>query len=616
MQRAKHLEKVTNIPVQIDDYVAKMKPNLVVKRKPWTSLIAPLKKVKDSVHKSIWITATETKIIDSEEFQRLRYVRQTGPAYLLYPTAQHTRFDHSLGTLHIAQKMVDSINKSKSVLSDRDIFIIRLVALLHDLAHLPFGHSLEDEGRLFLKKQWLSKKRHGILLKNISQIIHEDIMQSFKDCKKEGDAEREAHRVLKQLLETLMAEEEGKVKKLDAPYIADIVGNTICADLLDYVQRDLFFCGLSGGYDELIFSYMTLHRYAEKNEQKEENGKKTKNEKKKKRLVIRLFKEKRGKEGIRSDVLTGLVDLLRTRYSIGERVYYHHTKREASAMVIKMVASALKAEIINEMKLCKFDDDSLRYYIREYRNHRKYRLREDQRKYLAIAEKLENCFARRELYKPVYEQSIVKFEHDDKFKELRDKWKLRYETEERLCELLGLDPGDILIYVPSEQMGRKQAKALVQLHFKYDGATDICSLEDLSHQKVQAGNLQDTIDTLKAELDALQDKHRLLWKLSVFVNPEVEYMKKQRLYTICEQWFENKTQDALVKIISRNHPTKWPSELICDVANGMVRRDATRTACNSLFSRYCDVIKDLLSSEKSILKKPLLSHLDKHHIGA
>jgi len=241
--------------------------------KPWANLISLQKKIKDSVHKSIWLTKTEISIIDSEQFQRLRYIRQTGPAYLVYPTAQHTRFDHSLGTLHVAQKMVDSINKSQpGDLCERDIFIVRLVALLHDIAHLPFGHTIEDEGHLFPRKQWLSKTRQKILFQPLAKIIKHNIIQAFERCnRKEGKSE--AENVRKQILQTLIAEEDGNVKNLDSPYIADIVGNTICADLLDYVKRDLFFCGLSGGYDESIFFYMTLQRYGEGKEEKKKSYK-------------------------------------------------------------------------------------------------------------------------------------------------------------------------------------------------------------------------------------------------------------------------------------------------------------------------------------------------------
>ncbi len=68
----------------------------------WEILLQPYKVIKDPVHKDIWLTETETRIIDTPEFQRLRYIHQLGPTHLIYPGAKHTRFDHCLGTLYVA----------------------------------------------------------------------------------------------------------------------------------------------------------------------------------------------------------------------------------------------------------------------------------------------------------------------------------------------------------------------------------------------------------------------------------------------------------------------------------------------------------------------------------
>lgn len=566
-----------------DDYSPK---GPETKQDPWKMLLELHKKVKDAIHKSIWITKTETRIIDTEQFQRLRHIRQTGPAYLLYPTSQHTRFDHSLGTLHVAQLMIDSIRQNEpTALNSRDTFLTRLDALLHDLVHLPYGHTLEDEGRLFYKKQWQSEIRQRIFFEPIANIIKEEIIRAFEKCDREDEGSLEADKALEQIKQTLIAEEDGNVDQLDAPYIADIVGNTICADILDYVKRDLFFCALSGGYDELIFFYLTLQDFP------------TEQGEMKKRLVIRLFKKEKKQAEIRPDVLTGLVDLLRTRYSIGERVYYHHTKREASAMIIKMVAAAMQAGIIDEEGLCDHGDDSLVYYIRKYKNDK---LQESQRKHLQIAQKLEECFRRRDLYKPVYKLSIVTHENSPKVKELINDWKKRYETEEKFCELLALNPGEVLIYVPSEHMGAKQAKALVQLPFPYDGASDICTLDKLSGKKVQDSNLQDVIDILRAELDALENKHRVLWKLSVFVHPRLRNTDKaNELHNLCQQWFENTTPYMLIHILAGKNSIQLAPNEISSVGETAIQTvHASDTANEAMFSRYCNTIENLLSLNK------------------
>ncbi|MCH2111637.1 MAG: hypothetical protein MK213_02170, partial [Planctomycetes bacterium] len=69
--------------------------------------------VRDPVHGDIPLTAEEFQILDTPEMQRLRNVRQLGTAYLVYPGAQHSRFEHSVGTAHLASKMIQSINTER-----------------------------------------------------------------------------------------------------------------------------------------------------------------------------------------------------------------------------------------------------------------------------------------------------------------------------------------------------------------------------------------------------------------------------------------------------------------------------------------------------------------------
>src|SRR5207244_13167798 len=97
------------------------------------------------------------------------------------------------------------------------------------------------------------------------------------------------------------------ILKGDETYASDIVGGAISADLLDYLRRDTYFCGLSQYYDARIFESFII-----------EDGK----------LVMNL--EKQGR--LRQDALSELVNLLRIRYTLSERVYYHHTKVSSGAM--------------------------------------------------------------------------------------------------------------------------------------------------------------------------------------------------------------------------------------------------------------------------------------------
>ncbi|NHV06547.1 MAG: HD domain-containing protein [Thaumarchaeota archaeon] len=110
--------------------------------------------VRDPVHGFIQFNEWEKEIIDSPEFQRLRRIRQLALTDMVYPGATHTRFEHSLGVMHLATKMYDAIvSSNKSLLESklkydeaglkRDRQLVRLSALLHDVGQMPFSHALE-----------------------------------------------------------------------------------------------------------------------------------------------------------------------------------------------------------------------------------------------------------------------------------------------------------------------------------------------------------------------------------------------------------------------------------------------------------------------------------------
>jgi HD superfamily phosphohydrolase len=153
---------------------------------PWglaESWLQPGKVVTDPVHGDIYLTELELTIIDSPAFQRLRKIRQLGTTHLVYPGATHSRFSHSLGALRVVQDLMDIVVDQRSARNPpRDLFrqweiecglrnagnqeeftydveaarkfdrwvaeaiiLARLGGLLHDLCHVPYGHSIEDE---------------------------------------------------------------------------------------------------------------------------------------------------------------------------------------------------------------------------------------------------------------------------------------------------------------------------------------------------------------------------------------------------------------------------------------------------------------------------------------
>jgi HD superfamily phosphohydrolase len=112
------------------------------------------------VHGFVHLYPEEVAVLSHPAFQRLRRVRQLGFAHMVFPGAVHTRFEHSIGAVHVVQRIIDNVNRNchrnaKSANNNEDYVLAdipdpikmfaRLGALLHDIGHVPFGHTLEDE---------------------------------------------------------------------------------------------------------------------------------------------------------------------------------------------------------------------------------------------------------------------------------------------------------------------------------------------------------------------------------------------------------------------------------------------------------------------------------------
>ncbi len=102
-------------------------------------------KIYDAVHGFIRFNLLEQKLIDSAPFQRLHHIHQLGIAFIVYPGATHTRFEHSLGTMELATQIFERITSKDFALENAPYWlqIIRCAALCHDLGHLPFSHDAE-----------------------------------------------------------------------------------------------------------------------------------------------------------------------------------------------------------------------------------------------------------------------------------------------------------------------------------------------------------------------------------------------------------------------------------------------------------------------------------------
>jgi HD superfamily phosphohydrolase len=118
-----------------------------------------MKIIKDPVHGYIEVPLPALEVLDSPTLQRLRYIRQLGFSYLVYPGANHTRFEHSLGTMYLADIMARQL-----MLTEDERKLVMLAALIHDIGHGPFSHAIEPVmeglcGRTHSDVSWFTEDR-------------------------------------------------------------------------------------------------------------------------------------------------------------------------------------------------------------------------------------------------------------------------------------------------------------------------------------------------------------------------------------------------------------------------------------------------------------------------
>ena len=157
------------------------------------------------------------RIIDSFFLQRLRHIRQLGPCYYIYPTAEHTRFQHSLGTMWLAKKAVELLRLKGIEIGKELELTILISALVHDTGHSPYSHTLE---------------------KVIVPYSHEELtLQALTGISAEVGMDRDTEEGVRRLLS----------KSLEPPFTHQLVSSQLDCDRLDYLKRDAFYTGVSFG---------------------------------------------------------------------------------------------------------------------------------------------------------------------------------------------------------------------------------------------------------------------------------------------------------------------------------------------------------------------------------
>lgn len=242
------------------------------------------KVLKDPVHSYIHIHYEVIwNCLDSKEFQRLRRIRQLGGDFQVYPTAEHSRFSHSLGVYEIVRRMVTEVKTLCAELTEYEKVCVMLAGLLHDVGHGPFSHAFEHvtnhSHEEYTAKIILGETELNSILRAVSKKMPEDIVSIIQHTH-END-------ILNQ-----------------------IVSGQLDADRMDYLLRDSYFTATSYGQFDLerILRTMRVRKTSE--------GRKV--------IVVKHT-------GIHS-----VEDYIMARYQMYWQVYYHPVARSYEAVFIQL----------------------------------------------------------------------------------------------------------------------------------------------------------------------------------------------------------------------------------------------------------------------------------------
>ena len=250
------------------------------------------KSIRDPLYGFIGLSEKETQLVDTPLFRRLHFIKQLSHAFVAYPSAIHTRFEHSLGCMHIAGKICDALS-----IAGEDKENVRIAALLHDIGHGPFSHLFEDVIR-----------RCNTDLNNPHEVISEIMIKQNPEIGRIlGDKKQK-------IVDLLHAERR--------TLTSDIVSSSLDADKLDYMLRDSYHIGVYYGRFDLDRILHTLRSNPTNTE---------------------LCVDVRGKDAAESYRIG--------RHLLHVQVYHHHARLIADLMFLQALDMALDNGIIEKANL-------------------------------------------------------------------------------------------------------------------------------------------------------------------------------------------------------------------------------------------------------------------------
>lgn len=430
--------------------------------------------MRDPLHGDVPMTDYEWRLMATPEFQRLRWIKQLGVANLVYPGAEHTRFAHAVGTMHVASEVLRRMEERLgNVFTEDERLMARTYALVHDITHISCGHTLEDELNLFPRHDRNDARIERLLLSSKSRVG--ELLQSTEFGR------------------AVLAHFDPGSTVMRRSWLTDLIEAPCGADVLDYVDRDSFHCGLDHKVDSAIFRRFAIDISSATPRQQ-------------RHILTQVW----GKKGLRLDVEFALESLLRERFALFMKVYTHPSKIAAGAMIGKALREAAegdKGSVLDERRLEWMSDMELFLHLKSSTRQASRQLAEQ--------------VLLRDLYKPVFRTPILKADQRDS-----ESYRLR---QERFAKEGLLDPSR-LSRVEAElakKAGLKASEVIVYCPPKAPGLQKVCQYVEVSPGKI---SFRDEVSGVRIYFN-----HMGLWEIYVLAPHAIDQNKRNRLAEASEE---------------------------------------------------------------------------------
>ncbi len=279
------------------------------------STTVPGKTIRDPLWNTIHLDATAVRIVDTPEFQRLRYIRQLGLAHLVYPGATHTRFDHALGVYHLTSVALRHLRDRGGVAPEawEGEELVPYAGLLHDIGHYAFSHALEE-----LEAEHVP-------------VHHEEVSQRFFASQTLRDALAPLGLSAPDRIHEIISGESGLP-------LRGLVSGSLDLDKMEYLRRDARFCGVP--YGEVDVSRLLQG------------------------LALLEDPETGAFEvGVHEKAIAALESLLFAKYQMFRNVYWHHGVRAATGLYKRIVEESVRVGLLDPEELIGPTDEELLHEI-------------------------------------------------------------------------------------------------------------------------------------------------------------------------------------------------------------------------------------------------------------